>query len=135
MSTVYSLQSTVDRTDLFFIFLSLTELTELTEFYFFAPLKKLSALGIVQASLTLLLLIPIFPQITQITLILLLSFFSITRFARDFVDTRHNPNKFGFCFAYYKIRSLASQEVALRIAQIFYSLCEYYLSQNYASRN
>ena len=25
------------------------------------------------------------------------SFFSITRFARDFVLTRHNPNKFGFC--------------------------------------
>jgi hypothetical protein len=22
---------------------------------------------------------------------------SITRFARDFVRTRHNPNKFGFC--------------------------------------
>ena len=32
------------------------------------------------------------------------SFSSITRFARDFVHTRHNPNKFGFCFAYYKIR-------------------------------
>ena len=40
---------------------------------------------------------------------------SITRFARDFVHTRHNPNKFGFCFAYYKIRSLAAQEVARQI--------------------
>ena len=36
---------------------------------------------------------------------------SITRFARDFVHTRHNPNKFGFCFAYYKIRSLAAQDL------------------------
>ena len=27
----------------------------------------------------------------------LLFYFSITRFARDFVFTRHNPNKFGFC--------------------------------------
>ena len=25
------------------------------------------------------------------------SFSSITRFARDFVHTQHNPNKFGFC--------------------------------------
>ena len=32
---------------------------------------------------------------TQITLILILLL--ITRFARDFVLTRHNPNKFGFC--------------------------------------
>ena len=39
------------------------------------------------------------------------SFSSITRFARDFVHTRHNPNKFGFCFAYYKIRSLAAQDL------------------------
>ena len=79
------------------VIFSLTESTELTEFF---SLRDF-----------------FLPQITQITLILIILFL-ITRFARDFVLTRHNPNKFGFCSRLLQNSLFDCVKGALRMTRI-----------------